>query len=195
MFFDAVAAFEYMTNTFFGVGSPCQLLCSQNNINSHRKLRARWKNICDLEYIDHITGTKAKLSDDDFYEISALQSVINNMQNDTGPIESWPIDITDFSRDDFLDYLEYFVPYNPTKYDSTLSSPTTDSIYPNPKGGVTLVVEDGDIIIGERIVIAEETVKETLMLQSTILMSSSWLCCIYVTAGICKNDWASLLSP
>lgn len=102
MLFDAVAAFEYMTNTFFGVGSPCQLLCSQNNINEHRKLRARLKNIRDLWYIDPITGTKAKLSDDDFYEISALQSVINKMQNHTGPIESCPIDITDFSRDDFL---------------------------------------------------------------------------------------------
>ena len=53
---------------------------------------------------------------------------------------------------------------------STLSSPTVDSTYSNSKGGVTMVVEDGDVIIGERIVMAEETihgglaaVKETLI--------------------------------
>ena len=124
MTYDAVVAFKHITDILLGVGSPCQLLCSQNKINDHRKLRAKLKNIRDLEYIDPITGTNAKLSDNDFYEISTLQSFLNAMQNETGPIDSCPIDITQFSRDDFLRYLDdwgWYDPDNPTNYDYALA--------------------------------------------------------------------------
>ena len=68
-------------------------------------------------YVDPITGAKAKLSDDDFYELSALQSFINTMQNEIGPIDSCPIDITQYCCEDFLDYLVEFDHNNPTRYD------------------------------------------------------------------------------
>ena len=122
MRFDTVAAFEHIINTLFGVGRPVQLLFREYSMNEHRKLRDKWKDIPNLEYTDPITGAKVKLSDDELYEISALQSFLNVMQNETGPIESRPIDITQFSRDDFLNYLAWeYDPDNPTKYEHALA--------------------------------------------------------------------------
>ena len=129
MSFDAVAAFEHIIDTFFGVDSPVQLLCREYGVNEHRKLRARLKNIRDLEYTDPITGTKVKLSDDELYEISALQSFLNTIQNETGPIDSRPIDITQLSRDDFLNYLAWeYDPDNPTKYDYALAKKAAEEL-------------------------------------------------------------------
>jgi hypothetical protein len=74
MIYDAVIAFKHITDILLGVGSPCQLLCSQNKINTHRKLKAKWKNIRNLEYTDPETNATAQLSDEDFEEINAIQS-------------------------------------------------------------------------------------------------------------------------
>ena len=37
--------FEYIMNKLFEVGKPVQLLCFENGINNHRKLKAKWKDI------------------------------------------------------------------------------------------------------------------------------------------------------
>jgi hypothetical protein len=48
-------------------------------------LKAKWKNIRNLEYTDPSTGDKLKLSDEDFEEINAISFFQNSLQNETGP--------------------------------------------------------------------------------------------------------------
>jgi len=68
----ANAEFTHTINVFIGVGTPVQLLCFENGITNHRKLKSKWKGICKLEYTDSTTGTKAKQSDDDYEEFAAI---------------------------------------------------------------------------------------------------------------------------
>ena len=97
--------------------------CSQNKINTHRKLKAKWKNICNLKYTDPSTGDKLKLSYEDFEEINAIQFFQNLLQNETG---SQLIDITQYSRADFVFYLEYYDPDDPDEYDFRLAQSTQE---------------------------------------------------------------------
>lgn len=77
----ANAEFTHTINVFIGVGTPVQLLCFENGITNHRKLKSKWKGICKLEYTDSTTGTKAKLSDD-INEFMAIVSFKNHLQNE-----------------------------------------------------------------------------------------------------------------
>ena len=80
------------------------------------------KDMHDLEYVESTSSTQKKLSEDEWFEVCALLPFMNAMQNETGPIKSCPIDISQFSRDDFMRYLEdSYDPDNPTKYDLALA--------------------------------------------------------------------------
>ena len=110
--------FEFILREFLGENSPVQLVCHQHKINSHRKLRSKWKDIYNLEYTDSTTGNKAKLSGDDLYEIRAIQPFINSLRNESGPF----VDITKYTRVDFENYLNHtYDPEHPTKYDINLA--------------------------------------------------------------------------
>ena len=107
--------FNHLLNEFFGVGSPIYQYCIHYKIKFHRKLRAKLKDGYD-EYVDE-TGATVKLSEDDIYEINAITSFKNFMQNETGPKKTCPLDITEFSRNDFTGYLNYdYDENNPDKY-------------------------------------------------------------------------------
>jgi hypothetical protein len=78
-------------------------------------LKAKLKDGYD-EYVDE-TGATVKLSEEDIYEINAITSFKNFMQNETGPKRDCPLDITEFSRNDFTRYLNYdYDEDNPDKY-------------------------------------------------------------------------------
>ena len=113
--------FKHLTSYIFGDGSPTQQYCSQANVNTHRKLKAKLKSSIEsgtaLEYTDPETSATVKLSEDDIYEINAIQSFKAFMQNETGPKKTRPLDITEFSRDDFTSYLtDDYDPDNPDVY-------------------------------------------------------------------------------
>ena len=113
--------FEYIMDKLFGIGTPVQLVCFQNGITNHRKFKAKWKDIGDLEYTDS-SGTKAKLSKDEIEEFAALYPFKNHLQNELGQKTKNPVDITKYSRKDFLRYYDNeFDPNNPTKYDQALA--------------------------------------------------------------------------
>ena len=85
-------------------------------------MKAKWKNIRNLEYTDPSTGDKLKLSDEDFEEINAILFFQNSLQNETGPKKTHPVDITQFSCNDFLRYLDWdYDPDDPDKYDINLA--------------------------------------------------------------------------
>ena len=80
--------FNHLLNEFFGVGSPIYQYCIHYKIKFHRKLRAKLKNGDELEYVD-----------------------------ETGPKITCPLDITEFSHDDFMFYLTYdYDEDSPDKY-------------------------------------------------------------------------------
>ena len=141
MIYDAVISFKHIYDILPGIGSPCQLLCSQNKIITHRKLKARWKNIRNLEYTDPETNATAKFSDEDFEEINAIQSFKVAMHNETGPKKTHPVDITQFSRNYFTRYLDdYYDPENPDKYDINLACMSIN--FYNNMGGSILDYQD-----------------------------------------------------
>ena len=79
-------------------------------------MRAKFKNGDELEYVDE-TGATVKLSEDDIYEINAIPSFRAYMQNELGPRLQFSLDITKYSHEDFLRYLEgTYDPENPDKY-------------------------------------------------------------------------------
>jgi hypothetical protein len=106
---------------FFGKGSPIQLYCSQANVNTHHKLKAKLKSSIesgtDLEYTDPETNATAKLSDDDIFEINAFQPFKAAMQNETGPKRTHQVDITRFFSNDFTSYLGDYDPDDPDEYE------------------------------------------------------------------------------
>ena len=118
--------FKHLASYIFGDGSPTQLYCSQAKVNTHRKLKAKLKSCIesctDLEYTDPSTGDKLKLSDEDLEEINAIQFFLNFMQNETGTKEDCPLDITQFSCDDFTSYLtDDYNEDNPDEYDPSIA--------------------------------------------------------------------------
>jgi hypothetical protein len=98
---------NHLPNEFFGVGSPIYhntADCIHNKIKLHRKLKAKLKDGDELEYVDE-KGATVKLSEEDIYEVNAIPSFKNFMQNENGPKKACPLDITEFSRNDFTRYL------------------------------------------------------------------------------------------
>ena len=116
------AEFAHFINVLIGVDTPFQLFCIENKINNHRKLKAKWKDIRTLEYTDSTTGRKVTLSVDNINEVVALVSFKNHLQNELGPITKDPVDITRYSREDFLRYYaDEYDPNNPTQYNQVLA--------------------------------------------------------------------------
>jgi len=116
--------FTYTLDVIFGVGTPVQLLCVENGINNHRKLKSKWRNIRNLEYTDSTTNTKVTLSDDYFEEFAALVPFKNHMQNELGLVSKNPVDITQYSREDFSGYYDFVYDpeiENPTQYEQVLA--------------------------------------------------------------------------
>ena len=108
--------FNHLLNEFFGVGSPIYQYCIHYKIKFHCKLRAKLK---EVEEYDDEKGDTVKLSEDDIVEIMAFQSFRNFMQNEHGPKKTCPLDITEFSRSDFKDYLNNdYDEDNPEKYNN-----------------------------------------------------------------------------
>ena len=116
------AEFEHILNVIFGVDTPAQLLCFENGITNLRKFKVKFRNIRNLEYTDSTTNTKVKLSDDDYEELEAFVPFKNHLQNELGVVSKNPVDITQYSREDFLRYYDnvYDVD-NPTQYDQALA--------------------------------------------------------------------------
>ena len=115
--------FNHLLDEFFGgVGSRIYQYCVYYKVKFHRKLRAKLKNGDELEYVDE-TGATVKLSEDDIYKINAIPSFRAYMQNELGTRLQFSLDITKYSREDFLRYLEgTYDPENPDKYDIKLAS-------------------------------------------------------------------------
>ena len=62
------------------------------------------------------------MSEDDIYEINAITSFKNFMQNETGPKKTCPLDITELSCNEFTRYLtDDYDEDNPDKYDINLA--------------------------------------------------------------------------
>ena len=114
------AEFTHYINVLIGVDKPFQLFCIENKFTNQRKLRDRWKEIRNIEYTDS-TGTKVKLSDEDINEYMAIVPFKNSLQNDLGMKKYHPVDIKQYTREDFLSYYDSdeYDPTNPTKYDQT----------------------------------------------------------------------------
>ena len=104
------------------VKTACRLgLDVDSKITNHRKLKAKWKDIRTLEYTDSTTGTKVTLSDD-INEFMAIVSFKNHLQNESGLVSRNPVDITQYSREDFLRYYNsVYDPENPTQYEQVLA--------------------------------------------------------------------------
>jgi hypothetical protein len=120
----ATAEFAHSINELIGAGTPVQVFCNENKITNHSKLKAKWKDIRTLEYTDSTTGTKAKLSDDDIEEFMAIVPFKNHLQNELGLKTKNPVDITQYSREDFLHWRYYddeYDPDNPTQYNQELA--------------------------------------------------------------------------
>jgi len=59
---------------------------------------------------------------DDINEFMAIVSFKNHLQNELGLITKNPVDITQYSREDFLSYyVDKYDPNNPTQYDQALA--------------------------------------------------------------------------
>ena len=115
------AEFAHFINVLIGVDTPFQLFCIKNKITNHRKLKAKWKDLDALEYTDS-SGTKAKLSKDDIEEFAAIYPFKNHLQNELGLKTKNPVDITQYSREDFLRYYDdEYDPNNPTQYNQALA--------------------------------------------------------------------------
>ena len=116
------AEFEHIMNVIFGVDTPAQLLCFDNGITNLRKFKVKFRNIRSLEYTDSTTNTKVKLSDDEIEELEAFIPFLHHLQNGLGPVTKNPVDITQYSREDFLRYYEdEYDPDSPTQYDQALA--------------------------------------------------------------------------
>ena len=113
--------FTHIINVLIGVGKPFQLFCIENKMTNHRKLRERWKEIHTLEYTDS-TGTKVKLSDEDINEFMAIVPFKNYLQNELGLKKYHPLNIKQYSREDFLRYYDdEYDPDSPTPYDQAMA--------------------------------------------------------------------------
>ena len=113
--------FTHNINVIIGVDKPFQLFCIEHKITNHRKLRERWKEIHTLEYTDS-TGTKVKLSDEDINEFMAIVPFKNYLQNDLGLKKYHPLNIKQYSREDFLHYYDdEYDPDSPTQYDQAMA--------------------------------------------------------------------------
>ena len=139
--------FNHLLNEFFGVGSPIYQYCIHYKIKFHRKLRAKLKEV--VEYVDE-TGTTVKLSEEDIYEFNAIPSFKAYMQNGLGPKGprlQLSLDITKYSREDFLRYLGgTYDPENPDKYDIKLASHSvlrrlSFIITAKIHGGITTIID------------------------------------------------------
>ena len=97
--------FTHIINELIGVDTPFQLFCIEHKITDHRKLKDRWKEIRTLEYTDS-TGTKVKLSDEDINEFMAIVPFKNYLQNELGLKKYHPLDLKQYSREDFLCYCD-----------------------------------------------------------------------------------------
>ena len=67
----------HMRDTLIGADSAFQLICVENGITGHRKLRSKWKDLDDLEYTEPGTSTKKKLTEEELFEVRALESFIS----------------------------------------------------------------------------------------------------------------------
>ena len=116
-----IAKFEHIMS-LFGAGSAFQLLCSHHSIITHRKMKGKLKNMHDLEYLDPTSNTLKKLSEEELDEVQAFLPFMNAMQNETGPLMLYPIDITKYSREDFIRYQEdSYDSDNPSQYNYAMS--------------------------------------------------------------------------
>ena len=118
------AEFKHTIEVFIGLGTPAQLLCHENGIDTHRKLKARWKNIQNLEYLDPTDGTtRVKLTDDQILELGAVQPFMHFLQNHLGVRKDFPLDVTKYGQADFTRYFnEDFDEDNPDyEYDSRIA--------------------------------------------------------------------------
>ena len=113
--------FTHFINVLIGADTPFQLFCIENKFTTYRKLKDRWKDIRTLEYTDSTGTTKVTLSDDDINEFMAIGPFKNHLQNELGLKKYHPVDIKQYSREDFLSYYDSdeYDPTNPTKYDQT----------------------------------------------------------------------------
>jgi len=71
-------------------------------------------------YNDWLLSKKHLLNEEQYIDLSFLESFLNNMQNNTGPVSSGYVDITTLTRNDYVDItLEY---YEPITYDEDLAN-------------------------------------------------------------------------
>ena len=71
-------------------------------------------------YNDWLLSKKHLLNEEQYRDLSLLESFLNNMHNNTGPVSSGYVDITTRTRDDYVDMmLEY---YEPITYDEDLAN-------------------------------------------------------------------------
>lgn len=153
--------FNHLLNEFFGKGSRIYQYCVHYKVKFHHKLRAKFKNGDELEYVDE-TGATVKLSEDDIYEIKAIPSFKNFMQNETGPKITCPLDITEFSRNDFTRYLNYdYDENNPDKYSNKQA---TESLAACERRAAATALHEAKM---KHIHGGIATVKETLITNST----------------------------
>ena len=121
--------FKHAISVLSEESSATEQYCSQASVNNHRKFKAKLKssieNGTDLEYTDSVTGATAKLSGEVIFEFNAFQSFKAAMQNELGPRGprlQFSLDITKYSREDFLGYLGgTYDQENPDKYDRKLA--------------------------------------------------------------------------
>ena len=113
--------FTHFINVLIGADTPFQLFCIENKFTTYRKLKDRWKDIHTLEYTDS-KGTKVKLSDEDINEFMAIVPFKNYLQNDLGLKKYHPLNIKQYSREDFLHYYDdEYDPDSPTQYDQAMA--------------------------------------------------------------------------
>jgi len=102
--------------------SPIDLSLRADNLTILRELQELLRKpglILKLRYRDSNDGNvEKKLTEEEYASIFALESFINKLQNNYGPIEDGMFDITTISRSQFMDFVrKEFDITNPIAYD------------------------------------------------------------------------------
>ena len=107
-----VVQFASLIDAFFVADSAVRRFLQEIGVNDIRSLKSRWKKVKNkdvLEYTDpDDSNAKISLSEEEREELHGLVSFINDEQNALGPIRDCPLNLTTYTKDDFLNFLMDF---------------------------------------------------------------------------------------
>ena len=117
----AEVVYNHIVRVFLNDGAPDgpinSLLGSVRCTDLHRLrrlIRQPW-------YSDWLLSKKHLLNNEQYRDLSFLESFLNDMQNNTGPVSSGYVDVTTFTRDDYDGMMYKYEYYGPIAYNEDVA--------------------------------------------------------------------------